>query len=353
MSDSTGRGNGSQGRRPSAGSIGRRYEVGGPFYEDLEVGREFSYAPAVTVNSGTAAAHRAVIGDRLRLTTDEELSKAVTGRDSPLVSPALVWDIAIGQSTLATQNVIANLYYRDLQFLRFPSIGETLATRTRVVARRPNRPKEGRPPTGLVLLAIETRNSRGDEVLNFRRCAMVPMKDSSSSRPDPLPFPDTHPESFKVRDQSFASWDIAPLRKDVRADAAPLEVGSELVVTSGDCVTSAPELARLTLNIARVHHDASAGSGRRLVYGGHTVGLALAQVTRAIPDLLTVLAWLSCDHLAPVYEGDTIWSSVSVERLDPHPVGARILFARSQVQAVTGDLPPRTVLDWRFVALTL
>ena len=50
----------------------------------------------------------------------------------------------------------------------------------------------------------------------------------------------------------------------------------------GDLVSSAPELARLTLNLAAIHHDASAAAdGRRLVYGGHTVGIAAPR--RAAP----------------------------------------------------------------------
>src|SRR5690606_11310680 len=77
------------------------------------------------------------------------------------------------------------------------------------------------------------------------------------------------------------------------------------VVTGGDVVTSAPELARLTLNIAKVHHDAAASGQGRLVYGGHTIGLALHQAVRALPELVTVVAWHGCDHTGPVREGDT------------------------------------------------
>ena len=43
----------------------------------------------------------------------------------------------------------------------------------------------------------------------------------------------------------------------------------------------------------------------RLVYGGHTIGLALAQLTRTMPNILTVADWHSCDHLGSVREGDT------------------------------------------------
>ena len=41
----------------------------------------------------------------------------MTGR-APLAHPALMWDFAIGQSTLATRQVRANLFYRGLALLR-------------------------------------------------------------------------------------------------------------------------------------------------------------------------------------------------------------------------------------------
>ena len=55
-----------------------------------------------------------------------------------------------------------------------------------------------------------------------------------------------------------------------------------------DVVTCAPELARLSLNIAATHHDWRVG-GQRFVYGGHTIGLALRQVSRLLPNLAMVL----------------------------------------------------------------
>ena len=125
--------------------------------------------------------------------------------------------------------------------------------------------------------------------------------------------------------------------------------------STGDVVSSAPELARLTLNIAATHHDSRFG-GRRLVYGGHTIGLALAQATRLLPNLTTVLGWQSCDHTGPVYEGDTLYSEVHVESAEPTTHGG-VLGLRSLVYAVsdtgsgTAGEPDRPVLDWRFHAL--
>lgn len=130
----------------------------------------------------------------------------------------------------------------------------------------------------------------------------------------------------------------------------PALAGSVLHSTA-DVVTNAPELARLTLNIAATHHDSRVG-GRRLVYGGHTIGLALAQAGRLLPNLVTVLGWESCDHTGPVHEGDTLYSELHIESAEPTEHGG-VLGLRSLVYAA-GDAeggPDRPVLDWRFRAL--
>ena len=119
--------------------------------------------------------------------------------------------------------------------------------------------------------------------------------------------------------------------------------------STADIVSGAPELARLTLNIAATHHDWRVG-GQRLVYGGHTIGLALAQATRLLPNLVTVLGWQSCDHTGPVHEGDTLYSELHVEGAVPLPDRPwRRAQAALLVYAV-GE-PDQQVLDWRFTAL--
>jgi acyl dehydratase len=133
------------------------------------------------------------------------------------------------------------------------------------------------------------------------------------------------------------------------APAHAVEPGQVFHVATGDVVTSAPELARLTMNIAAVHHDGSrTADGRRLVYGGHTIGLAFAHLTRALPDIVTIVGWQGCDHLGPVHEGDTISSTVTVESVESvESGGARV--ATLHVQSRNGDGQP--VLDWRPLAL--
>jgi len=117
-------------------------------------------------------------------------------------------------------------------------------------------------------------------------------------------------------------------------------------------VSSAPELARLTTNVAAVHHDEFAQPGGRLVYGGHTIGIAMAQLCRAIPNLVTVAGWHGCEHTGPVREGDTLYGTVTADAVDPLPGGGSLAHLRVRVRARSGAEPgERDVLDWRPIAV--
>jgi len=102
----------------------------------------------------------------------------------------------------------------------------------------------------------------------------------------------------------------------------------------------------------RVAKAATAGAhGQRLVYGGHVIGIAASHLTRALPDLATILAWRSCDHLGPTFEGDLLRSEIILEELEPVDDGG-LVHARIVVSAqAEDDDDPRRVLDWRLTAL--
>src|SRR3984885_14917549 len=116
--------------------------VRGPAFEDLSRGQVFDTAPPVTLTDGLAAAHQAIVGERGWLALSRPLATEVLG--GPVAPPSLAWNVSIGQSTLATQQVLANLYYRGLVLRRQPLIGDTLHTSTRVTGLRQNRPRVGR-----------------------------------------------------------------------------------------------------------------------------------------------------------------------------------------------------------------
>ncbi len=327
------------------------HEPGGPYFDDLDVGQVFDWAPSMTLTAGAAAVHQSIIGDRLRLALDADLATAVTGSTSALAHPALVCDVAIGQTTLVTQRVKANLFYRGLSFHRFPVIGDTLFTRTEVVALKQNSAKPGRAPTGLAAMRMTTIDQIGRLVLDFHRCAMLPLRNIAADTghademsvigTDAAPAPDP-----------TAEWDADAFRTRVPGTHFDSGIAGAVLHSTADVVSSAPELARLTLNIAATHHDSRIGGRQRLVYGGHTIGLALAQATRLLPNIATVLGWESCDHVGPVHEGDTLYSELHVDGAVPLPDHrGGVLNLRSLVYAAGDGADDRQVLDWRFTAL--
>jgi acyl dehydratase len=334
--------------------MGGELPEGGPYFDDLTVGQRIDTAPALTLTSGHGALHQAIVGDRLRLALDAGLSAAVTGCDMPLAHPALVWDVAIGQSTLVTRRVIANLFYRGLLFRRAPVIGDTLCTSTEVVALRENARRPGRHPTGMAVLRICTSDQEQRPVLDFWRCAMLPLSADGIHTGHADDF-DEIPRRLdsSALPAAVAAWDLDRFATSIRGFAAPTELAAGRVwtVPGGDVVSSAPELARLTLNVATAHHD-QGERGHRLVYGGHTIGVAASQLSRALPDLVTIVGWHGCDHTGPVHEADTLTSQIELERHEPLAGGGALLHLRSRVQATrAGAVVPEPVLDWRPVAV--
>lgn len=328
--------------------------VGGPWFEELSVGEVFDEAPGLTLNYGHAALHQALVGDRLRLALDAALCREVTGHDRPLAHPNLVCDVSIGQSTGPSQRVRGNLFYRGLVLARPVYIGETLRTRTEIVGLKQNRRRPGAPPTGLVAMRIQTINEAGDTVLDYWRCPMIPLRDGDlqTGHADDFAAIPQALDPARLRAAIPERWRLEALRVAVPGPHhGDLEPGQTFRVEAGETVTGATELARLTLNVAFAHTDATGSAqGQRLVYGGHTISVAAAHATRAIPAIATIVAWHGCDHLGPVFEGDVLRTELTVvERL-----GGGLAELRARVAATRSGADgsqPEPVLDWSFVAL--
>ena len=339
---------------------GATIPVGGPWFEDFHLGQTFD-APAVTLTNGHASLHQALFGDRLRLALDQTFAETITGTAKLLAHPALVCNLAIGQSTFASSRVKANLFYRGLLLRQPVFIGDTLTTVTKVVALRQNAPKPGRAATGLVALEITTTNQNSATVLHVFRCPMIACRDdkAETGKADSLDaIPEAIPDAALLA--AVPDWRLDLFRSRASGPHfADLQSGQSYAIEARDSVSAAPELARMTLNMAMTHFDAAASVyGQRLVFGGHAIAMAAAQCSRALPNIVTILAWRGCDHLAPVFEHDMLSTTVSVEALRPLPGGGGLADLRAVVRAersaaaqAAGQPREADVLDWRFVAV--
>ena len=323
-----------------------------PWFEDFEIGQELSDVPAVTLTEAHAAFYQALTADRMRLPLDHHLARRVTKVARHLAHPGLVCNMAIGQTTIPSQRVVGNLFYRGVVLQRQVFLGDTLSTTTRVVALRQNKPKPGRDATGMVALEMHVTNQDGDTVMLFWRCPMVPCRDKDADTGHADDF-SLMPESLDTKTllDAMPDWDLTPLT----SYSLPT-VDETVVVEARDTVTSAPELVRLSLNLAMTHTDAAQSVfGKRLVYGGHTIGIAGAQLSRVIPGAATILAWHHCDHTAPVFEQDVLRSEITLKSIEQNARG-RIAEVLVETYADRGSEAPEAgtdikVLDWSVAVL--
>jgi acyl dehydratase len=331
--------------------------LSGPWFEDFQVGLQFE-APALTLTEGHASLHQALFGDRLRLPLDRHASARVTGAEAALAHPLLAINVAIGQSTWASQRVKANLFYRGLLLQRPVFIGDTLYTRTRVVALRQNRIQEGRAATGIVALEMTTTNQRGETVLHFWRCPMIPCRDPAArtGHADDLDAVGHAVVLEAIRAAVPRHWNLRDTAGWSGRSSRDCPLHRRFEIEARDTVTLAPELVRVSLNMAMAHTDARASYlGERLVYGGHTIFMAFAQITRALPNLLGIVAWESCEHTGPVLENDRLRTDFMVTEAIALPAeqGGHLLrihaecFASRDAPASGGEEESR-VLDWQF-----
>ena len=314
----------------------------GPMYEDFSVGATLPPLPSITLTEADNAIYRAITGDQHAMVADATKYRAASGGDGMLANPGLVLQYSIGQTTMATRQAIANLYYRSVRVLRPVEVGQTLSTVTTVLGLKDSAPK-GDQFRGKVWLGITTSSDDGP-VVEYERCALVRGRGPGQpGHADAIPGP-SDPSPLAELVDLVPGWDLSGLPTtdwavdDARVD--PLR----------DHVDLAAPLARLTFNQAAVHRDITlTANGRRLVYGGHVQGLAQGSLTRMLPGLATIVAWDGCDHIGPAFEGDLIeFRHTPLERLaagSGHLTRFEVIGTKL-ADGVDGVVDPVDILRW-------
>ncbi len=314
-----------------------------PYYEDLSVGQVLPRQPSVVIDDGMAALYQSMVGERLPMVMDPAVCAAVTGQPGRLVSAALVMHLSVGHSTTLTRRVIANLFYRDLRFVKPVFIGQSLATTVTVVALADSRPRPGRPHRGKALVDVVTTVD-GEPAMTYQRAPLLPQAgDEQPGHDDDLGV--TPPLDLSSYNELVpAHWDFTPL-----GDGTDWQPGTTVTDPARDMVDNALALVRLTNNLAMVHRDADESPyPQRLLYGGHIVGLAQASLSRVLPGMATVVGWQGCDHTGPAFEGDQV--SFRHTLLDTAPAGSGRLFAVQVEGFAHRTDEPDKILDWIVIA---
>jgi 2-methylfumaryl-CoA hydratase len=344
----------------------------GRHFEDFGIGQHIVHALPRTLHGGDISMYMALTGEKPPLASSTELARSL-GFTRELVPDMLVFHVVFGKSVPdISHNATANMGYADVRFLRPVYPGDTLIAESEVIGLREVSSGEA----GIVYVRTRGTNQKGQEVLSFVRWVMVPKRDRAQAKgvndvpqlpavvaPDRLPVPDTlNLQRFPDLAWAFGSaarWDdYEPGERLDHPDAMTIEEADHVGAT------------RLYHNTAQVHFDAYGAKtskfGRRIVYGGHVISVAMGLAQNGLNTALRIAAWNGGAHVAPTFGGDTLRAFTQVIERAEVPGRQDVGAVRLRLSAVknvgsselagvppllSGTKDPRIVLELDYWAL--
>jgi 2-methylfumaryl-CoA hydratase len=290
----------------------------GRCFEDFRVGERLVHAVPRTLHGGDIAAYMALTGDRNPLASSTELARSL-GFTREVVPELLAFHLVFGMTVPdVSHRATANLGYADVRFLRPVYPGDTLMAESEVIGLR----EVSSGDAGVVYVRSRGANQKGQEVVTFARWVLVPKRDVGAAKgasvvpelpdavtADRLP----SPEPLHTARLADLAWAFPPgTRWDDYAVGERIAHPDAMTIEEADHV----QATRLYHNTAQVHFDAQAAAqgrfGKRVVYGGHVISVALALAQNGLGTVLRMLAWNAGKHVAPTFAGDTIRAATEV-----------------------------------------
>ena len=284
----------------------------GRYFEDFALNQHLVHAIPRTLHGGDISTYMSLTGDRHPLTSSTELARSL-GFQREVIPDLLVFHVVFGKSVPdISHNANANLGYADVRFLRPVYPGDTLVAESEVIGLREVSSGEA----GVVYVRTRGTNQKGQEVLSFIRWVMVPKRDKHTPKiadsvpqtppvvaVDRLPVP----EVMNLQRYADLAWAFGTeARWDDYHIGERLDHPDAMTIEEADHV----QATRLYHNSAQVHFDAvgmaESRFGKRLVYGGHVISVALALAQNGLGSLLRLAAWNGGSHVGPTFAGDTL-----------------------------------------------
>lgn len=142
----------------------------GRFFEDFVVGDVYEHPLGRTVTTTDNIWFTLLTQNTAPIHFDHEYA-ARTEFGKPLVNSALTLSLVTGQTvTDVSQNVFANLAWDNIRLPKPVFEGDTLHSRTTVLGARES---GSRPGLGIINVATEGFNQRGEVVVTFERTVLV------------------------------------------------------------------------------------------------------------------------------------------------------------------------------------
>jgi 2-methylfumaryl-CoA hydratase len=344
----------------------------GRYFEDFGIGQHLVHALPRTLHGGDISVYMAVTGERPPLASSTELARSL-GFQREVMPDLLVFHVVFGKSVPdISHNATANLGYADVRFMRPVYPGDTLVAESEVIGLREVSSGEA----GVVYVRTRGTNQKGQEVLSFIRWVMVPKRDKTQAKgvnnvPQLPPVVSAErlpvPEALNLQRFPDLAWAFgSTARWDDYEVGERLDHPDAMTIEEADHV----QATRLYHNTAQVHFDARGAQdsrfGKRIVYGGHVVSVALGLAQNGLQTQLKIAAWNGGAHVAPTFAGDTLRAFTQVVERAELPgrrdVGA-LRLRLSAVKNVTvdelatvpplmsGTKEPRIVLELDYWAL--
>ena len=328
----------------------------GRHFEDFAAGMRISHPTPRTVTAGDASLYKSLYPDRRCIYSSDEFARACGLREAPVCDLA-VFHIIFGKSVQdISLNAVANLGYASGRFFLPVYAGDTLSAESEVLGVKENSNRK----SGIVWVRTRGINQAGETVLEFSRWVMVAKRDADSPAPDTsMPqLPESVPASGLPVPPGldFSRFDFAATGEPHRlGDYSPGEVirhGSAVSVEEAEHILA----TRLWQNTARVHFDTGLRpDGRRLIYGGHVISLALALAGDGLANAQMIIALNGGSHVNPCFAGHTVRAESHVlGKADSVAPGAGAIRLRTIAStAPPGENPAREdiLLDLDYWAL--
>lgn len=325
----------------------------GRFFEDFGIGQHIVHALPRTLHGGDISMYMALTGERPPLASSTELARSL-GFAREVVPDLLVFHIVFGKSVPdISHNATANMGYADVRFQRPVYPGDTLLAESEVIGLREVSSGEA----GVVYVRTRGTNQKGQEVLSFVRWVMVPKRDREQAKgtnnvpqlpavvaAERLAVPDAM-NLQRFPDLAWAFGSTA--RWDDYQPGERLDHPDSMTIEEADHV----QATRLYHNTAQVHFDAHAAKsskfGRRVVYGGHVISVAMGLSQNGLNTALRIAAWNGGAHVAPTFAGDTLRAFTQVietaevpSRRDVGAVRLRLSAVKNVESGELGQIPP-------------
>jgi 2-methylfumaryl-CoA hydratase len=284
----------------------------GRFFEDYSIGQLIDHAVPRTVGSGERALYHAFYPARHALYSSDQFARACGLNSAPL-DDLIAFHTVFGKTVPdISLNALANLGYAEGRWLAPVWPGDTLRSASEVIGLKQN--SNGK--SGVVWVRTRGVNQHDEAVLEYVRWVMVKKRDFDAPAPvTVIPVLAAAVDAGRLvvpNGLDFTKYDFALAGEPHRL--GDYAVGEVIDHVDGVTIEEAEHMlaTRLWQNTAKVHFDAGAREGGRLIYGGHVISMARALSFNGLANAQIIAGLNGGAHANPCHAGDTIraWSEV-------------------------------------------